>query len=210
MNAPEGRDTNFTREDFIKRNNEELSDVLGNLCHRVFTFAERYLEAKVPDGVANDSRAKELLATIGAARDRWRELLEGYRIRDAFAVVIGLAREGNRAFDAAEPWRTRKEDLERCALDVGAFLELVHALGVLILPYLPDCGQKLLGLKRSLVSHSLGRMGCVLYYRLKEWPHALNTPSAAPPVEGRQPVSKPKRVHQPGYPSPSCRRQLAR
>ena len=58
-------------------------------------------------------------------------------------AILDLARTGNRAFEHAQPWKTRKEDPERCALDLGAALELVHALSVLLLPFLPESARKL-------------------------------------------------------------------
>ncbi|MGE3165375.1 MAG: methionine--tRNA ligase [Planctomycetota bacterium] len=166
--APEGRDTTFTYEDFIQRNNEVLSDVLGNLCHRVFTFAERYFDSRVPTGVAGDATAAGLYAHIAQARDRWLELIEAIRLRDAQWAVIDLAREGNRYFDAAQPWKTRKEDLTRCAVDIGACLELVHALAVLLHPFMPEVAAKLLG--------SFGREGQPTDALLG----ALGTPTLAP------------------------------
>ena len=144
-NAPEGRDTSFTEEEFLRRNNDELSDVLGNLCHRVFTFVDRYFEGKIPAGVASHDGAPAVLSAITTARDRWRECLEACRFRDALAATIDLARTGNRAFDAAEPWKTRKEDLDRCGRDLGTFLEIVHALGVVLTPFLPDSAERLRG-----------------------------------------------------------------
>lgn len=141
--APEGRDSNYNEVDLVQRNNDELSDVLGNLCHRVHTFHDKHFGGVVPPGVAADPRALELLARIRDTVDRWRARLEECRFRDALAAVIELAREGNRAFDAAEPWKTRKSDPTRCALDLGAFLELVHALGVMLLPFLPELAQKI-------------------------------------------------------------------
>ncbi|MFQ5653959.1 MAG: methionine--tRNA ligase, partial [Planctomycetota bacterium] len=92
--APEGRDTSFTFEDFTKRNNEELSDVVGNLCHRVFTFSGRYFDNKVPEGVAADAAGAKILARIGESRDAWRNALEGCRIKEALGIAVNLAREG--------------------------------------------------------------------------------------------------------------------
>lgn len=153
--APEGRDTTFTYEDFEQRNNDVLSDVLGNLCHRVFTFADRYIEGGIPAGIGADPTASELLGKIGQTQARWSELLGAVRLRDAQAAVIDLAREGNRYFDAAQPWKTRKDDMGRCSLDIGACLELVHALGVLLHPFLPDTSARLLGAFGRTASLSL-------------------------------------------------------
>ncbi|MCI0652304.1 MAG: methionine--tRNA ligase [Planctomycetes bacterium] len=141
--APEGRDSNFTFEEFTARNNEVLSDVLGNFFHRVFTFAERHLGGRQPKGVAGDARARGLLAKVAEARDRWQDALEGLRFKEALAAAVDLGREGNRYFDAAEPWKTRKSDPARCALDIGASLELASALSVLLAPYLPATAARL-------------------------------------------------------------------
>ncbi len=140
--APEGRDTSFTFEEFTARNNELLSDVLGNLCHRVFTFAERYLAGKTP-AAPESSAARALLGEIAEARRRWGEALEALRFKEGLALVMSLARAGNRYFDAAEPWRTRKQEPARCAGDLRACLELIHALGLLLAPYLPETSRKL-------------------------------------------------------------------
>ncbi len=142
-NAPEGRDTNFSWEDFIQRNNDELSDVIGNLGHRVFTFLDRYFEGKVPEGGAEGELGRELLPQLGEHRDRWKKALGKYRFREALGVVVDLARVGNRSFDAAEPWKTRKSDLDRCGRDLAALLELVRAVSGLLNPFLPDTAGRL-------------------------------------------------------------------
>ncbi len=142
-NAPEGRDTNFSWEDFIARNNDDLSDVVGNLGHRVFTFVDRYFKGKVPAGGAEGSTMEALLPQIASHRDRWRKALGRYRFREALGVAVDLARVGNRAFDAAEPWKSRKEDVEKCGRDLAALLELVRAVSGLLTPFLPDTAGKI-------------------------------------------------------------------
>ena len=141
--APEGRDTSFTWEDFIQRNNDELSDVIGNFAHRVFTFTEKNYESKVPEGAANSPFEPEVLQVIENARKGWASALERQKFREALDTVVKLARNGNRIFDAAQPWKSRKEDPVACGADLAALLELVHAVAVLLLPFLPDSASKL-------------------------------------------------------------------
>jgi len=145
--APEGRDTNFSWEEFIQRNNAELSDVVGNLAHRVFTFVERYYGSAVPGdaGGADAELAREILPLVAGARDRWVAALERTKLREGLGIAIDLARAGNRAFDAAEPWKSRKSDAERCGRDLAALLELVRAVAVLLAPYIPESAGKLWG-----------------------------------------------------------------
>ena len=143
--APEGKDSNFSWEEFIARNNDELSDVVGNLGHRVLTFVTRYFDGKVPEGGAEGELMKELLPEIAAHRDRWQRAFERTKMRDALSVAVDLARVGNRAFDAAEPWKSRKDDLPRCGRDLAALLELVRGVAALLTPFLPETAGKLWG-----------------------------------------------------------------
>ena len=163
--APEGRDTSFTIEDFITKSNEVLSGVVGNLCHRVFTFANKTFDGRVPEGDPSDPTTRALLDKIGEARDQWKSAADGVRLRETLGIVVDLAREGNRAFDAAEPWKTKKSDLERCAFDIRAGLELVHALAVLFGPFLPTASAKLreaFGLPAELGPDSVETLGSLV------------------------------------------------
>lgn len=141
--APEGKDANFSWEEFVQRNNDELSDVVGNLGHRVLTFTGKYYDGAVPPGGAGGELMTELLPTIAEHRDRWRSALGRYRLREALGVAVDLARVGNRAFDAAEPWKRRKEDPERCGRDLAALLELVRAVAGLLSPFIPESAARL-------------------------------------------------------------------
>src|SRR5205807_7419246 len=48
-NAPESADTDYTEEDFVRRNNDELVAAWGNLVHRTLSFMQRSFEATVPE-----------------------------------------------------------------------------------------------------------------------------------------------------------------
>ena len=142
--APEGRDTSFTWEDFIQRNNDELSDVVGNFAHRMLTFTAKNFESKVPEGAENSEFQDEVLQVIREAKEDWDDALDRQKFREGLEKVLKMTRQGNRLFDQAEPWKSRKSDLSRCGADLAVLLELVFALGVLLKPYLPTSSEKLL------------------------------------------------------------------
>ena len=142
--APEGKDTSFTWEDFIQRNNDELSDVVGNFAHRMLTFTAKNFDSRVPVNAADSNLREEILSVIREAREKWDDSLGRQKFRDALDRVLTLARHGNRLFDQAEPWKSRKEDLDRCGADLAALLEVVHAIGVLLSPFLPSTSEKML------------------------------------------------------------------
>ena len=140
---PETKDADFSWKEFQARVNGELADVLGNFVHRAMTFAARYFDGKVPpleDPSPMDQDVLDRLAhvpeTIGAAYDAFRN-------REAVFEKMALARLGNKYFNDAEPWRTRKEDPPACANTIHVSLQLCAALSILIEPVLPDTAAAL-------------------------------------------------------------------
>ena len=47
-NAPEQRDTEFTWDDFVRRNNDELVATWGNLVNRSLSFTNKHFDGKMP------------------------------------------------------------------------------------------------------------------------------------------------------------------
>ena len=58
INAPLNKDSDFSWDDFQRRNNDELADVIGNFLHRTFTFTRKYFDNKIPE-YANPSDEDE-------------------------------------------------------------------------------------------------------------------------------------------------------
>src|SRR3954447_20142746 len=61
-NMPETRDTDWSMDEFFRRNNDELVATYGNLVHRNLTFLQRYFEGRVPEGDAPDPAVVERVA----------------------------------------------------------------------------------------------------------------------------------------------------
>jgi len=136
INAPEGRDTDFTWADFRVRNNE-LADVLGNFVNRTLNFAHREFGGKVPGAAARGEAEEGLRARAVETAEEIDALLSGFRIKAACASAMALAREGNRYFDSAEPWKTAKTDRARCATAIDTCLQMIDWLRIAFSPFLP-------------------------------------------------------------------------
>jgi methionyl-tRNA synthetase len=136
INAPEGRDTDFTWSDFRVRNNE-LADVLGNFVNRTVQFAHREFGGEVPRGGLPGAAEDELRALALSARDEIDGLISSFRLKAACAAAMALAREGNRYFDSCEPWRTARSDRDRCALSIRTSLQFIDWLRPAFHPFLP-------------------------------------------------------------------------
>lgn len=152
-NAPENSDTDFSSDELIRRNNDELVATWGNLVHRTLTFTQRYFEGKVPgDGTIDPVLKAEIEATFETVTAK----LASARFKETIGDVMALARVGNRYFDENAPWKTVKVDHAAAGQAIGSLLHLINGLKVLFAPFLPFTSAKLhtlLGYEDSLESH---------------------------------------------------------
>lgn len=140
---PETKDADFSWKDFQTRVNSELADVLGNFVHRAMTFAHRYFDGKVPACAEPSALDRETLAQLSTFPEKIGEAYERFRFRDAVFETMALARLGNKYFNDAEPWKTRKSDPQACANTIHVSLQICAALSVLMEPVLPHTAVRL-------------------------------------------------------------------
>jgi methionyl-tRNA synthetase len=140
-NMPETRDADFTWEEFLRRNNDELVATWGNLVHRTLTFAVRNFGGQVPeasDAVTRqvEARAAETFATVG-------NLIGTCHFKDALRATMALAQYGNRLLDERAPWRQIRDDRAGTADTILGLLNLINGLKVLTYPFLPFSAARL-------------------------------------------------------------------
>lgn len=140
---PETRDADFSWSDFQTRVNSELADVLGNFVNRAMTFAVRSFDSRVPPLENPSELDREVLARLADFPKTVGEAYETFRLREAVFETMNLARLGNKYFNDAEPWHTRKTNPQAAANTVHVSLQLCAALGILMEPVLPFSAAKL-------------------------------------------------------------------
>ena len=152
-NAPETRDTDFTWEGFVRRNNDELVAAWGNLANRVLSFAYKRFDKCVPQPGDLDESDQEILAKVEAGFESVGALIETCKFRAALGEVMALTREVNRYLDGKAPWFQIKEDRAAAATTVYTALRAIDSLKILFTPFLPFSSQLLhetLGYEGSL------------------------------------------------------------
>jgi methionyl-tRNA synthetase len=141
--APETRDTEFSWEDFVERNNNELVATWGNLANRMLSFAYKRFDGAVPEpGELNDAD-RALLAQVEAGFETVGELYHACKFRAALGEALALAREANGYLDRKAPWFQIKEDQVAAATTVYVILRAVDNLKTILAPILPHTAQKL-------------------------------------------------------------------
>jgi methionyl-tRNA synthetase len=137
MNAPLTRDTDFSWNDFQRRINDELADILGNFLHRTFSFTNRFFQGHIPQPGHLDDRDREVVQHIKEAPGIVGEHIEKFNFRDGLKEIIKLAKLGNKYFNDSEPWKTVKSNPEQAANCLYLCNQLSKVISILIKPYLP-------------------------------------------------------------------------
>lgn len=151
--APETRDTDFTIDGFIERNNNELVAAWGNLVNRMLGFAYKRFDGVVPQPGELDDLDRDLLTQIEDGFVAVGQLIETARLKQAQEATVALARAANAYLDRKEPWKTIKTDPDSTATTIYVILRAIDSLKILLAPFLPFTAQKLhtyLGYKDQL------------------------------------------------------------
>jgi methionyl-tRNA synthetase len=144
VNAPLNRDTDFSWDDFQRRVNDELADVLGNFLHRTFSFTTRFFHGQIPEKFNFSAEDKEFENLINMAPQEIGDLIENYKFREALVHIIKLAKKGNKYFNDQEPWKTIQSDPKKASNCLYLCNQLTKTLAVLLMPYMPQKSSKIL------------------------------------------------------------------
>jgi methionyl-tRNA synthetase len=150
---PETRDSDFSWDDFLHRNNNELVATWGNLVNRVLSFAHKHWDGRVPEPGELGADDEKLIAEVEGGFETVGKLLEAVKLRAALAEAMRLAREVNGYLDRSPWFGVIKEDREQAAKTVYTALRAIDSLKILLSPWLPFSSEKLhrsLGYKERL------------------------------------------------------------
>ncbi len=140
---PETKDSDFSWEDFQNKVNSELADILGNFVYRTTSFTKNYFDGTVPKLKNPTDKDREALNQIEKQKDKITTAYESFKLREAITETMNLARIGNKYFTEMEPWKSRKENREKCGNTLHICLQITAALSILFDPILPHKMQEL-------------------------------------------------------------------
>lgn len=140
---PETRDTDFSWEEFVRRNNDELVATWGNLANRVLSFAYKHWEGVVPTPGELRPMDLEILQQVEAGFEIVGSHIAAVRLREALNQAFALARATNGYLDRAPWFSAIKQDRQAAATTVFTALRAIDSLKVLLAPFLPHSCQQL-------------------------------------------------------------------
>lgn len=139
-NRPERQDFQFTWKDFQEKLNSELVGNLGNLVNRTLLFVNKYYDGKIPQGAED----KALWEKVRALEAKITENLEWANLKDAFHQIFEISDICNKAFQAAEPWKTRVSEPEKAESLIYNLCYVIKDIMIMLQPYLPQYARKVM------------------------------------------------------------------
>ncbi|HDP96166.1 MAG TPA: methionine--tRNA ligase [Euryarchaeota archaeon] len=143
VNMPEGRDTDFSWEDFVAKVNNELVAAYGNFIHRVLSFTQKNFGCIPPADSARQEWISEVESQLKNAAEDYSRAVGGCNFKLGLKTVMELARFGNQFFDSVEPWALLRKDREMCGSALNLSMKIARELAVLAYPYLPFSSEEI-------------------------------------------------------------------
>lgn len=145
--APETKDSEFTWKEFQTRVNSELADILGNFVNRALVLTNKYYDGAVPDQGTLTEDDQKILDEVNAIPGRISALIYDYKLREAQAEAMNLARLGNKYLADTEPWKLIKDEAnaDRVKTIMNIALQITANLSIVLKPFLPATAAKISG-----------------------------------------------------------------
>ncbi|MFN2138741.1 MAG: methionine--tRNA ligase [Candidatus Promineifilaceae bacterium] len=140
---PESRDSDWSWQGFVDRNNTELVANWGNLVNRVLNMTQRYFNGVVPEPGNLSENDRALLEAIDKGFETVGDYYDACQFRAALSECLRLSTLVNQYLEETSPWTTAKTDEAATARSLYTALQAINGLKVLWAPILPFTSQLL-------------------------------------------------------------------
>ncbi|MBU0686982.1 MAG: methionine--tRNA ligase [Candidatus Margulisbacteria bacterium] len=145
--VPFGVDGDFSRASLIARFNADLANDLGNLLHRTLTMCEKYFKGEIPNPKNHkfDDLSKELVALSEKTIDEVDKSMNALAFSEALSKIWKVIGVANTYIEKEAPWKLAKAgETEKLEAVIFNLLEVLRITAILISPYMPSTGEKML------------------------------------------------------------------
>ena len=167
--APLNKDTDFSWDDFQRRNNDELADVVGNFLHRTITFTNKNFDGKIPDYKFPSQDDLEFIRLIKKTPKKVGEHIANMEFRDGLVEIMKTCKAANKYFNDQEPWRAVKENPRKAKNCLYLSNQLCQSLATLLKPYMPTKADEIAKIMNMEASEDWANAGHFL-----EVGHSIN------------------------------------
>jgi methionyl-tRNA synthetase len=144
--VPFGQDGNYSHEAIVNRINADLANDLGNLAQRSLSMIAKNCGGAIPPPGEFIQADRDILWLADSLPPKGRAAMEDFALHVALAEIWAVVAEANRYFASQEPWVLRKSDPQRMGTVLYVTAEVMRAIGIMALPFVPSAANKLLDL----------------------------------------------------------------
>ena len=139
-----GADGNISLKNLESCINSDLANNYGNLCQRVFSFIKNNCESKVNKTKNITDSDKKLLNQTEAFTKDLRNEMNNQKLNNYIKSVINISFLTNKYINDEEPWKLRKNNIEKMNNILHIALEQIAKISILFNPIIPNATSKVL------------------------------------------------------------------
>ena len=139
-----GADGNISLKNLESCINSDLANNYGNLCQRVFSFIKNNCESKVNKTKNITDSDKKLLNQTEAFTKDLRNEMNNQKLNNYIKSVINISFLTNKYINDEEPWKLKKNNIEKMNNILHIALEQIAKISILLNPIIPNATSKVL------------------------------------------------------------------
>lgn len=133
--AVNGKDGNYSDDDFKEKVNADLANNMGNLLNRTLNMLVKYFDGEIKAEFINNELINETKETIDSVLKYFDEMEPTL----AANKIIELVDSANKFVNDKAPWALAKNgDMVECGKTLYSILNLMAKVAILIEPYCPN------------------------------------------------------------------------
>ena len=141
---PFASDGNLTYELVCERSNSDLANTYGNLVSRTISMVKKYFGDEKITKASKTEFDDNLIKSFTEAIDKYKKLMDHYKVADALEEVMKALRNANKYIDETAPWILAKDEAKKDVLKNVLYnlLEAIRIASVLLEPAIPTSSAK--------------------------------------------------------------------
>ena len=139
-----GSDGNISLSNLEKCINSDLANNYGNLCQRVFSFIKNNCNNEVKKTKNLSKEDNELISKSNILTKDLRSFMDNQNLNSYIKSVIDISFLTNKYINDEEPWKLKKNNIEKMNNILHISLEQIAKISILLNPIIPSSSLKII------------------------------------------------------------------
>jgi methionyl-tRNA synthetase len=137
---PFGPDGDISWQKLTLKYNTDLADNLGNLISRTIRMAEKYFNLHIPQTTLDLKLITKIATILDKTFAKYMNNMEFNKAAESLQNAVTLV---NRQIEVDAPWKLTKEDINKLALCIYNYLQIIDIIAIHLLPFMPGISKKI-------------------------------------------------------------------